>query len=277
MRLFRSGIRKLVRRPATYVTFLLLAGLVVLILLAVTAAGNQTTDAESAIASKLFLTFPGAWALILTVVISIGGLLAVTYGAAIAGSEWAWGTLKAAIARGESRWHYAIAGFAAVVVVTWGGMLLCYAVGIVAAIVGANLTGTSLAGLGDTSQLGEMPGLLARAGLALAMEASIGFAIATIARSQLAGIGVGIGVYFAEGIASIFVPGIIKWFPFAAASAMLSGPTSRFGSGAAGNGSALAGSSGRLDADLAIIVVLAWLVGAMLVAALWTDRAEISG
>jgi len=276
VRLFRSGIRKLVRRPATYVTFLLLAGLVLLILLAVTAAANQATEPESAVASKLFLTFPGAWALILTVVIGIGGLLAVTYGAAIAGSEWAWGTLKAAIARGESRWRYATAGFAAVVVVTWVGMLLCYAVGIIAAIVGANLTGTSLAGLGDTSQLAEMPGLMARAGLALAMEASIGFAIATIARSQLAGIGVGIGVYFAEGIASVFVPGIIRWFPFAAANAMLSGTSGARVAGG-GGGAALASSTGRLDTDVAIVVVLAWLVGAMLVAALWTERAEISG
>jgi ABC-type transport system involved in multi-copper enzyme maturation permease subunit len=272
MRLFRSGIRKLIRRPATFVTFLLLTALVLLILLAVTAAAKQSTDTQSALASQLFLTFPGAWALILSVVTGIGGLLAVTYGAAIAGSEWAWGTLKAAIARGESRSRYALTGFAAVVVVMWGGMLVAYAAGIVAAIVGASLSGMSMAGLGDTSQLGEMPGHLARAGLALAMEAAIGYAIATVARSQLAGIGVGIGVYFAEGIASIFVPGIIKWFPFAAVSAME--PTTGL---AGGGGAAAAIVSNRLDPDVALVVVVAWLVGALLVASLWTERAEISG
>ena len=275
MRLFRSNIRRLVRRPATFVTFLLLVGLVLLILLAVTAASKQTTDSQSALASKLFLTFPGAWALILSVVIGIGGLLAVTYGAAIAGSEWAWGTLKAAVARGESRSRYALAGFAAVAVVTWGGMLVAYAAGVIGAIVGASLSGISLSGLGDTSQLGDMPNLLARAGLAVAMEAAIGFAIATIARSQLAGIGVGIGVYFAEGIASIFVPQIIKWFPFASASSMLQGASRTVvTSGGAG---AAAGAAGRLDPDVAVIVVLAWLVGSLLVAAAWTERAEISG
>jgi ABC-type transport system involved in multi-copper enzyme maturation permease subunit len=273
VRLFRANIRKLIRRPATYVTFLLLIGLVLLILLAVTAASQQTTDPESRLASESFLSFPGAWALILSIVIGIGGLLSVTYGAAIAGSEWAWGTLKAAIARGESRWRYALAGFAAVAVVTWGGMALAYAAGIIAAIVGATLTGQSLAGLGDTSQLGEMPGLIARAGLALAMEGAIGYAIATLARSQLAGIGVGIGVYFAEGIASIFVPGIIKWFPFASANAMLASGTRLAGSG----GGAQVSSSGRLDPDVAVIVVAAWLIGALLVAAAWTERAEISG
>jgi ABC-2 type transport system permease protein len=275
VRLFRSNVRRLIRRPATYVTFLLLIGLVLLILLAVTAAAKQATDSESALASQLFLTFPGAWALILSVVIGIGGLLSVTYGAAIAGSEWAWGTLKAAVARGESRARYALAGFAAVAVVVWGGMLLAYIAGILAAIAGASLNGISLSGLGDTSQLGEMPGLLARAGLALAMEAAIGFAIATIARSQLAGIGVGIGVYFAEGIASIFVPGIIKWFPFASASSMLAGASQSVVT--SGGAAAPGGASGRLDPDLAIVVVLAWLVGSLLVAAAWTERAEISG
>ena len=55
--------------------------------------------------------------------------------------------------------------------------------------------------------------------LALSMDAALGFAIATIARSQLAGIAVGIGVYFAEGIAGLFLPDVIKWFPFSAASA----------------------------------------------------------
>lgn len=273
MRLFRSGIRKLIRRPATFVTFLLLTVLVLLILLAVTAASRQTNDAQSALASQLFLTFPGAWALILSVVTGIGGLLAVTYGAAIAGSEWAWGTLKATVARGESRSRYALTGFAAVMVVMWGGMLLAYAAGIVAAIVGASLSGMSLAGLGDTSQLGEMPAHLARAGLALAMEAAIGYAIATVARSQLAGIGVGIGVFFAEGIAGVFVPGIIKWFPFAAVSAM----ERATGFGGGGSGAAAATASNRLDPDVAVVVVVAWLLGSLLVAAAWTERAEISG
>ena len=41
MRLFRSGLRKLVRRPATWVTFGLLVGLLALIYLAVGATARQ--------------------------------------------------------------------------------------------------------------------------------------------------------------------------------------------------------------------------------------------
>lgn len=270
MRLLRGNLRKLIRRPATWVTFLLLVGLLLLIVLAMVAASHRATNQESALAARLFVTFPGAWALMLTMVLGIGGLLALTYGAAIAGSEWTWGTLKAAVARGESRSRYTLAGFAAVAVVTWLMLLAAYLVGIAALMIGAVLTGVSLAGVGDGAALGQMPDLFARAALGAAMEAGLGFAIATIARSQLAGIGVGIGVYFAEGIAGIFVPDVIRWFPFAAASALITGaPTG----GAAPSG----GLGHRLDPDTAVIATLAWLVAALLVAAAWTERAEVSG
>ncbi len=105
------------------------------------------------------------------------------------------------------------------------------------------------------------------------MDAALGFAIATIARSQLAGIAVGIGVYFAEGIAGIFLPDVIKWFPFSAASAVMDAGGDVVVSGNGGGGPV----SPRLDGDVAILVVAAWLIGALVVSSLWTERAEISG
>ena len=48
------------------------------------------------------------------------------------------------------------------------------------------------------------------------MNAAFGYAIATVARSQLAGIAVGVGLFFAEGIAGLFLPDVFKWFPFSA-------------------------------------------------------------
>ena len=62
-------------------------------------------------------------------IIGIGGLLAVTYGAAIAGSEWAWGTLKSAVARGESRTRYTLLGYAAVALFTLFGLLGAFLAG----------------------------------------------------------------------------------------------------------------------------------------------------
>ncbi len=271
MRLFRSNVRRLVRRPATLVTYLLLTGLLLLIILAVAAASQQAEDAQSALAARLILTFPGAWTVTLAMGISIGGMLALTYGAAIAGSEWSWGTLKTAVARGESRARYAIAGIAGATVLAWVGTLIAYAAGIVAALFGGAAVHITSATIIDAKTAGELAGQLGRAALAIAMDVSIGFAIATLARSQLAGIGAGIGLYFGEGILGIFVPQVIKWAPFAATSAMLAGGSS------AVSGTGGAALTTRLDPDLAVVVVAAWLVVASGFAALWTERADISG
>jgi ABC-2 type transport system permease protein len=271
MRLFRSNLRRLARRPATLVTYLLLIGLVLLIILAVAAASGQAADPQSALAARLILTFPAAWTVTLSMVLGIGGMLALTYGAAIAGSEWSWGTLKAAVARGEGRSWYTLMGIAGVTVMAWVGTLIAYAVGIVGAFAGAAAVHVASATVIDAQTAGDLAGQLARAGLGIAMDVAIGYAIATIARSQLAGIGAGIGLYFGEGILGIFVPQVIKWAPFAATSAMLGGGSTGLG------GSAAAASSSRLDPDLAVAVVAVWLVLAVAVAALWTERAEISG
>jgi hypothetical protein len=65
MRLFISGLQKLVRRPATFVTFGLLVGLLVLIVLAVGATANSNMGAgggpNNGAAAKELVTFPGAY------------------------------------------------------------------------------------------------------------------------------------------------------------------------------------------------------------------------
>jgi len=74
MRLFVSGLRKLVRRPATWVTVGLLIGLLVLILLAVGATANARSVRTNGEAGKLLLTFPGAYDRVLQFITGLGGL-----------------------------------------------------------------------------------------------------------------------------------------------------------------------------------------------------------
>ena len=267
MRLARANVRKLVRRPATWVTFLLLLVLIGLIYLALIASTQQTTNPQASFAARAVVTFPGAYAGTVSLILGIGGLLAVTYGAAIAGSEWTWGTLKAAVARGESRTRYTILGFVAIAIMVILGFLASFVVGVALAALGSTVLGVPLSGMSDQDALLKAPELFGRAMLALSMDAALGFAIATIARSQLAGIGVGIGVFFFEGIAGAFLPDVFKWFPFSAASAVVAS------TGTAGGG----GSAARLEPDIAIVVVLVWLVAALVIASLWTERAEIAG
>ena len=270
MRLFTDGLRKLVRRPATYITFGLLIGLLSLILIAVGAtAGRQAANGNGQQA-LLLVTFPGAYTIILSFILGLGGLFAVIYGAAVAGSEWTWGTLKSAVARGESRSRYQLLSFAAIAILLGLGLLIAFTVGVGVAFLGAKLANVSTAGLGDSGTISRLPELLARGWLAIVEEGALGYAIATLARSQLAGIGVGIALYFGEQFASIFLPDIVKYLPFNAATAVVA---TTGGGGFGGGGTTIS----RLEPNVAMLVVAVWLVGALAVSAFFTERAEISG
>src|SRR5207253_5762265 len=114
------------------------------------------------------------------------------------------------------------------------------------------------------------PEKLLRAWLGVSEEAALGFAIATIARSQLAGIGAGIALYFGETFAALFLPDIVKYLPFNVASAVIasSGNGGGFGGGA---------TAARLDPNMALVMAVIWLVGALVVAGAVTERADIGG
>ena len=267
MRLTASHLRKLIRRLATWMTFGLMAGLLGFVVIAVGLNANRSgiSPTERAAALQL-VTFPGAYTQILTFLLQIGGLLAVIYGAAIAGSEWAWGTLKTAVARGESRSRYALTTFLAVAIITLLGIALALAVGVLGAIIGANLAGVSTSGIGDSKALGDLPNHFGRDVLAIIEQAGIGFAIATLFRSQLAGIGAGIGFFFGEQIASVFFPDVIRYLPFSVASAATRLATSPN-----------QGLRHPLDPNVALVWVVGWLAAALIFAAVYTERAEITG
>ncbi len=270
MRLFVAGLRKLIRRPATYITFLLLVLLLALFLIGIGATARQTSAQEGGEIALLFITFPAAYAFVLSFVLGMGGLFAVIYGAAIAGSEWTWGTLKSAVARGESRSRYQLVSFAAIMLMLGVALVAAYALGIVLMVVGDTIGGISTAGLNDAETIATLPEHLARGWLTLVEQAALGFAIATLARSQLAGIATGIGVYFAEQFSTLFLPGIVKYLPFhVAGDAVALNDGGSFGGGG--------GIPSGLEPDTAILLVLAWLIGALVVAAVFTERAEISG
>lgn len=270
MRILASTLRKLVRRPASWVTLGLLVGLLALIFLAVGATARQiaASGRPGAEASLQSLTFPMTYGLLLTFIIGLGGLFAVIYGATVAGSEWSWGTLKNAVARGESRSRYVVLTFVGVALLIGVGLLIAFGLGIVVAVLGASLAGVSTSGIGDAATIGRLPEQLARGWLAIVEEGAVGFAVATVARSQLAGIGVGIALYFGEGFTGIFLPDIVRWMPFDAAGAVVT---------AGGGGGFGGGGREQLAPDLALFVVVAWLVGSVVVAALVAERAEIGG
>lgn len=270
MRIFASGLRKLVGRPASFVSVGLLVGLLSLIVIASATVAERSDGPGPGQRALAMVTFPGAYFLILSFMFGLGGLVAVIYGAAIAGSEWGWGTLKNAVARGESRTRYVLGTFAAIAVMVALGLAITFALGIAIALVGATIAGVPTSGLSDPDILNRLPALAARGWFSVVEQAALGFAIATLARSQLAGIGAGIAFYFGEGFASFFLPDIVKYLPFAVARASVNLEGTTTGTGAGGLTAVLA-------PDTALLLVAAWLVGSLVVAVAFTERAEITG
>src|SRR5664280_1155422 len=203
MRLFVSALQKLAPRMATLFTFGLLAGMLVLIDIAVVATRGVVEGGPSRSVNALSLiTFPGAYDQILSFILGLGGLFAVTYGAAIAGSEWTWGTLKTAVVRGESRSRYLAATFAAIGVVLAVGLLFA-------------------------------------------------------------------ALYFGETFAGLFLPDVVKYLPFHLATAVVGGST--------GFAPVPSSAVAAMSTDTALILVAVWLLGSLVVAAGFGERAEITG
>ena len=269
MRLFIAGLRKLVRRPATYVLFVFLLAIMTLLFLALGATAKQTLARPGGAAALRVLTFPDAYGFVLSFILGLGGLLAVMYGAATAGSEWTWGTIKAAVARGESRTGYILSTFASLALLVGVGLLFAFTAGVILAVIGAGLASISTSGMSDSTALGNLPEQLLRSWIGVAEEAALGFAIATIAKSQLAGVVSGIALYFGESFATIFFPDVVKYLPFSVASAAVGASTGTTPGGGAG--------APTLDPNAALIAVIAWMIGALVVASLFTERAEIGG
>ncbi|HEY7942589.1 MAG TPA: hypothetical protein VID25_11630 [Candidatus Limnocylindrales bacterium] len=265
MRIVRSTFRKIVRRPASWVTAGLVAALLVLefVALGATARSSAARPVEQATITA-FLKFPDTYVTVASQLIGLGGLFALAYAAAVAGSEWGWGTLKTAVARGESRWRYMLLTLFGLVLAAAVAMVAAYAVGVVAAVLGASIAGVPLTGLGDSDALLNIPQTLLHVWLAIAEEMAVGFAVATLTRSQLAGVGAGIALFFGEQFATLILPDVVKYLPFNAASAVV-----------ARANLAGAGAPAALPPDQATLVTIAWLLGALLLVAGATERAEI--
>lgn len=270
MALLRVSLLKLARRPATWVVFAILAGLIMLVFLALGASAGSLESASDELQVRLLLAFPTAYTMVVGVILGFGGLLAVAYGAAIIGADWGWGTIRAVIARGESRVRYTLISFLAIALVLGIGVLVTFLLGAGAAVLAAEIGGVGSDGATDPETLGTLPELLARTWLGVTQAAAIGFAIAMLFKSQLAGIGAGLAFYFAElflALVPVLRDGLV-YFPFSVSGAVIATTDELDGGGF--------GSVPTLDPDQAVLWSLGYLAVALTIASLAAWRAQIT-
>ena len=270
MALLRLSLLKLARRPATWVLLLVLLGLIVLFFFGLGASAGQINDPADELSVRLLLDFPNAYTFLVSIIVSFGGLLAVAYGAAIIGADWAWGTIRAIVARGESRVRYPIVTFVAIALVLGVGVLIAFGVGAGAAIAAAGMAGADSSDATDVDTLATLPELLARTWLGVTEQAAIGFAIAMLFRSQLAGIGAGLALYFGQ-IFLAFVPviqDVLPYTPFNVATAVV-GTIEGAGDGGFGG-------TASIDSDQAVVLSVAYLILALAISSIALRRAQIT-
>jgi ABC-2 type transport system permease protein len=212
MRLIRAELLKARRRQATWVLLIValaITGVIYLLLgrsLGGFACQFQFGDFGDFGLGDCIVEFPAAYALIDQFAFAtLGGVLAIVFAAALVGSDWNWGVLRSIIARGESRAGYLLAKAVGIAIVLAVGVLvifffalaMTYVTGFVYGIpVASPLRGRGIEDLAANLALGY-PVVLERAAL--------GFAVAAVLRSQLAGAVVGIVLYLGEGIVTTFL------------------------------------------------------------------------
>ncbi len=280
-RLVRAELLKLRRRWATYVVLAVLLVIMALIYLLI----GLTTHGDEGTGSSLVLHFPGAYGVINQFVFGIGSLLAVSYGAAIGGADWNWGVLRVIVARGEGRSRYVLAKFVGLGLTCFLGILVAVATGIALVLVSASLAGVDpggpLAGNGAITVVRS----IGYGSFVLLERVAIGFAVAVVLRSQVAGVVVGIVLYLGEGLLSTILTVMNarslaggfadenQWYqflPFSIGNSVLDAASRSIG------GDISSMFLPTVPLGLALAVTGLYLVLALAVAMLATERAEIA-
>ncbi|MBX3029206.1 MAG: hypothetical protein KF809_03525 [Chloroflexi bacterium] len=280
IRLVRAELLKLRKRWASYVVLGVLVGLMALIYLLIGLAAPRS-------AGGLVLRFPDAYAIINQLVFGLGSLLAVSYAAAIGGADWTWGVLRVVVARGEGRSRYVVAKAIGIGIVVVIGACIAYAAGILLTMLAASIAGASAGAPFGPTGVETLWMSVVLGCIVLLQRAAIGYAVAVLTRSQVAGVVVGIILYLGESIlatvltvmtlgAGGFGSGIqreTQWFqylPFSIGDSVMDAAATSLPSDL--------GDAFLLPVELgpALVVTGIYLVVALAIAAFATERAEIA-
>lgn len=203
MRLIRAELLKARRRQATWVLLAVALALTTLIYLAIgrslggVACQLQFGQVEL---GTCLVEFPNAYSLMSQFAFALGGVLAIVYAAAFTGADWNWGVVRNVVARGEGRARYLLAKAAALAIILGIGSLVIFLFAFFMTYVNALVYGIPVANpLRGNGALDFLTNLAL--GYPVVLErAALGFAVAVVLRSQLAGAVVGVVLYVGEGI-----------------------------------------------------------------------------
>ena len=213
MRLIRAELLKARRRSATWILLIILLVLMAVVFL----LGGVAFQGIG------IIEFPTAYVIISQLAFGLGGLLAIIYAAALVGADWNWGVVRNVIARGESRANYLLAKAAAIAIILGIALVVVFLAGIGLAYVSGALWNVPVASPLRGRGIQDLADWLFLIYPVLLQRAAIGFVVALILRSQLAGAVVGVLLYLGEPIFR-FIFGAVSFIGRGPGSILEEGP-----------------------------------------------------
>ena len=200
MALIRMELLKLIKRPMTWVLFILLHGGIGfgIVVGFLNIQGVETELRESMLRN---LTLPGIipWAAQLISV--FGAIMLAILAASAIGSEYGWGTLRPMLATGMPRARFLAAKLTALALVAFGflalALLMCVALAIPIALLHDR---PAIAVTVDLAWLLDLAAIVGRTYLTMLIPMTIAFLVGLVGRSQAAGIGAALGLLIGEQV-----------------------------------------------------------------------------
>jgi ABC-type transport system involved in multi-copper enzyme maturation permease subunit len=261
----RAEVRKTIRRPALLVGSGLVGGVVALVYGVLWYQATHPGSAERPVV--LSTLYPDNFVSnVVGAGYPLGAALLIVLGALIAGSEYSWGTVKTLFTQGPGR--LSVWSGRTIVFLAWTAFmtLILFAVGAAASVVVAGFEGHAIA----WPAIADVAKGVGAIWLIFAVNGALGMALGVLLRQSAAALGVGI-VYLlgVEIIVVRFVDslnsGAYKWvgdlFVGQNSSALLQSLAHR--------------TAPSISAEQAVIVLAAYLIGLLVVAAALQSRRDV--
>jgi ABC-2 type transport system permease protein len=212
-KLIRAELRKLRKRSLTWVLLYVLVGLMIvfhLLFYQISQITGQTTSSMGNLGSLLGLPLSIPFAL--GILSSLGAALAAVLAASSIGSEYNWRTIRTALISSEGRLKFLGAKLISIAILILIGMVIGVATGFVMGLITTALGGKSFDfSFATSGYLWDQFFQFFRTFFILLPYVLIGSLFATIGRSAMPGISIGIGILFLEPIVTSFMGSAGGW------------------------------------------------------------------
>ncbi len=193
---------KIVKRPMTWITFLILVvGVAAIVLLAYVSIHAARLDAAEKASRLHNFTWPTGITRSFDIAGFLGQIMLVVLAASFVGSEYGWGTIRVMVGTGAARTKLLLAKLIALTQTTIVFLLAAAAAGALASLVVTVVGGhTVTLGTVNTAWWGDLALMILRSFFVLWVMVVLAFSVASLTRSVAAGVAVGIGWPFLEQI-----------------------------------------------------------------------------